>query len=316
MIANHVATPDMFGQAQITSHDLYAWLLCVPRIDPASADAGRYVRGYSVIEKIARAKSDGSFDAVLTQAMENPRFLQLLEVGLPERSLNDLFRPQELPQVKVPRARVKLRRNRPKAVIQAERARLAAEREERRRGSGGLLCRLPSGVPSLGRLLAEVGNPSPFYLARAMHVPTKTAAKWIEEDNAPRSVMLALFWLTKWGVSMIEADAHNAAVLSAQVAASSLREVDALRDTLGRVERIADFGSANDPLPGVRSMHVHGLDPLPTGDRSGGALGANATKGDGSPRGPGGCNPHAGERSKRGPEASFQDEPVRYSCAG
>lgn len=304
MTRSHVAGDDLFGQVQITSHDIFAWLLCVPRIDPASPQAGNYVRGYDVLQKIGRAKADGSFDDVMAQAQQNSRFLQLLEQGLPEQALADLFAPRQLPTVKLRGERVKLRRWRSKDVIRAERARLAVEKEERRRGDMSLLCRLPAGVPSLSRLLSEIGSPSAFYLARAMQVPVVTAELWIHEDQAPHSVMLALFWLTRWGVSIIDAEAHNSAVLQAQLAASSQAETADLRAAINRVERIADFGSANDPLSTVRAGRVNDAEPPSIGYRSGGALGANALQGGEATGGPGGCNPLAGERFRRGPEAS------------
>jgi hypothetical protein len=249
--------------------------------------------------------------------MHSARFLQLLDGGLPERSLADLFAPRTLPAVRVRGERVQLRRNRPKAVIQAERRRLAFERDERRRGDASLLRRLPDGVPSLSRLLSEIGSPSPFYLARAMQVPLETAEQWIVDDDAPRAVMLALFWLTKWGVSIIEAEAHNDAILQAQLAAASRMEAADLRVALERVERIADFGSANDPLPNVQATRQQHAETLLTGDRSGGALGANATMGGEATGGPGGCNPHAEERPRRGPEASPDagDTSARDACA-
>lgn len=258
MKAPLVAGADLFGQVPITSHDLFAWLLCVPRIDPATPQAGNYVRGYDVLQKIARAKADGGFDEVLARAQPLARFQQLVEEGLPPAALADLFELQKgrtLPMVgKRPKA--KLWHKRPSEVVRAEQARLAYEREQRRTQDMSLLRRLPSGVPSLSCLLSEIGNPSAYYLARAMQVPTQAAAQWIEEDHAPHAVMLALFWLTRWGVSMIDAEAHNAAILNAQLAAANRRDADGLRSTLARVERIADFGSANDPMPSVHARQL------------------------------------------------------------
>ncbi|MEO7393112.1 MAG: hypothetical protein ABIU58_13125, partial [Ramlibacter sp.] len=128
------------------------------------------------------------------------RFQQLVEGGLPRAALADLLAPRQAPKLPTVGKRLKMWRWRTKDIIRADRVRLAAEKEQRRIKDMSLLCRLPSGVPSLSCILSEIGSPSAFHLARAMHVTTETAAKWIEEDQAPHAVMLALFWLTRWGV--------------------------------------------------------------------------------------------------------------------
>lgn len=253
MTAGQGVGSDMFGQERVTVHDVFAWLLCVPRIDPASAQAANYVRGYDVLEKIARAKSDGSFDDVLAQALQSARFLQLVDAPISPRVMEDLLSPRQTVTARPLRSRALKEANRPKEVIRAEKARKAAEREARKTPDASMLCRLPAGVPSLGHLLSDIGNPSAYYLGRAMHVSTEEAARWIAEDHAPRPVMLSLFWLTRWGTSIIDAEAQNAAAHQARLAAASRQEAAQLRTDLAHVERIADFGSANDPLPTVQA---------------------------------------------------------------
>ncbi len=114
-----------------------------------------------------------------------------------------------------------------------------------------MLNRLPRLVMPLSMLLDDIGNPKPRELARALFVQEGEVREWIKQDQAPMPVMLALFWLTRWGHSQANTDAHNDAVMHAGVAQSLRREVEDLTAKLARLGRIADFGSANDPAPGV-----------------------------------------------------------------
>jgi hypothetical protein len=57
--------------------------------------------------------------------------------------------------------------------------------------------------------------------------------------------------MTRWGVSAIDCDAHNAAVLSASIARNRQEQIDSLEGRIQRLAQIANFGSANDPAPGV-----------------------------------------------------------------
>ena len=108
---------------------------------------------------------------------------------------------------------------------------------------------MPKNVPSLRDMLADIGNPKPHEVAKALKVTERTVWRWLREDNAPHSAMLAIFWLTRWGVLEIDAAAHNAAVRSAGMARSLQDELDAIRARLARVAKIGDFGSSNDPAP-------------------------------------------------------------------
>lgn len=114
-----------------------------------------------------------------------------------------------------------------------------------------MLNRLPRLLMPLSVLLDDIGSPKARELAKVFQVPEKTAAQWLRDDDAPAAVMLALFWLTRWGHNAVHCEAHNAAILQAGIAASLKREVESLTGKLANLGRIADFGSANDPAPGV-----------------------------------------------------------------
>ena len=55
-------------------------------------------------------------------------------------------------------------------------------------------------------------------------------------------------------MSAVDAEAHNAAVMSAGIARERLDRIGQLEGKLHRLGRIAHFGSANDPAPGMVSV--------------------------------------------------------------
>ena len=116
-----------------------------------------------------------------------------------------------------------------------------------------MLNRLPRAtqMPPLSCMLDDIGRPRPRDLARALGVSERAVRRWQDQDHAPLPVMLAIFWLTRWGHSAVDSDAHNAAVLHAVAAEGARREVAALTEKLARLGQIADFGAANDPAQGV-----------------------------------------------------------------
>jgi hypothetical protein len=107
-----------------------------------------------------------------------------------------------------------------------------------------MLCRLPRHLPPLSLMLADIGSPSPSAVARALGVSARSVRRWVAVDDAPRPVLAALFWLTRWGVSAVDAEAHNAAVLAASYVRALKDENGALRADLGRALALAD-GAAN-----------------------------------------------------------------------
>ena len=125
-----------------------------------------------------------------------------------------------------------------------------------------MLNRLPVMILPLQTLLDDIGNPKPRELARALGVTERDIAQWLKADEAPRPVMLALFWLTRWGQSAVDCEAHNLAVLHRGIAESLRTEVATLNRKLVNLGRIADFGAANDPAQGVELPKA--VPPLPT----------------------------------------------------
>lgn len=243
---------DLFGEMPVSREDVYAWLIAVVDMDPASKRAFRYVRDYGVLNRIIRAKIDGTFDELVAPAKHSGRLIEMASaaaVDLPSNhlGLGDFGRavPQRLGTEKLAAPR------RPAEVIQRERERIAAGKRARREVDATMLRRFPKAPPPLSTMLADIGSPPPEALAGAFGVTAPTVRRWVREDRAPLPVLFALFWLTRWGTSEVDAKAHNDAVMAAREASRLRNEVESLRARLNSVGRIADFGSANDPHPGA-----------------------------------------------------------------
>jgi len=110
----------------------------------------------------------------------------------------------------------------------------------------------PKDLPALSLILDDLGGPAPALLALALGVRVSTVRRWITTDTAPRPVMLALWWLTRWGMSAEATAAHNTAQLQRGLAEAWQREAEAARAELSRVLAVGDFGCANDPSLAAR----------------------------------------------------------------
>lgn len=110
-----------------------------------------------------------------------------------------------------------------------------------------LLQRLPATLPALSIILADICSPSPAALAAALDVHPRTVARWLAADEAPRPISLALWPLTRWGMSASDALHYNRAELAEARRLVAEQDAEQLRRELTRVIAAADFGCANDP---------------------------------------------------------------------
>lgn len=246
---------DLFGQVPVLKADVYAWLLAVPQIDPANPRAFAYVRDYGVIQKITAAKLEGRFDEITAATREGAQYRVVVECDLLAGTTN-AFGVGEWEKIQRRDAPLSTRRkapNRPRAVIRREKVRRRQEIAARKQINSSMLCRLPTAIPPFSVMLEDIGSPAVHPLAKAMGFSVQTAKKWIEADEAPLAVKLALFWITRWGATDINSRAHNDAVMYYGLAKSGARQVTELQGQIEHVERLADFGSANDPLPTVKA---------------------------------------------------------------
>lgn len=105
-------------------------------------------------------------------------------------------------------------------------------------------------------MVEDLGAPTPAAIARALQVSERTCRRWMASGKAPRTAALSLFWLTRWGQSIVDADAVNAARLQAGHARSLAEHVQRLERHVERLLRLGDWGAANAPMwddPGTRA---------------------------------------------------------------
>jgi hypothetical protein len=108
--------------------------------------------------------------------------------------------------------------------------------------------REPRTLPSVVFLLDDLGGVDA--VARYLHASPRTVARWRADNAAPRAAHLALYWVSRWGISMYETTAHNAAVTHAGHAAAMTRECDRLRGIIAKLEA-RTWDSANSPVYAV-----------------------------------------------------------------
>jgi predicted DNA-binding transcriptional regulator AlpA len=108
--------------------------------------------------------------------------------------------------------------------------------------------------------LADDVQCSRAVLACTLGVSRSTLQRWIADDEAPRVARLAVFWLTRWGQSALDADAYNSAAMHASMARALRDELIAAQKQIARLRRALDAvpsGSANSPVySGVDLMPV------------------------------------------------------------
>lgn len=103
----------------------------------------------------------------------------------------------------------------------------------------------PRRLPSLEMLLADLPM---THRAMAAHlgVTDRTLRNWRAAGDAPRAVLLALFWESRWGQDLVIKDAHNTIQVHRDHAAALARELHRVSELLQRVEGLTD--SANTPV--------------------------------------------------------------------
>ncbi len=109
---------------------------------------------------------------------------------------------------------------------------------------------IPKHLPAFAALAEDV-HASRAVLARALDVHPRTLARWIEDDAAPHVARLAVFWLTRWGQSALDADLYNANALHAALARELRIELMKAQRQIARLRRALDAapaGAANSPI--------------------------------------------------------------------
>lgn len=121
----------------------------------------------------------------------------------------------------------------------------------------------PRALPIWQSIIEDLGNPHPRAVARVLGVGTRTVYRWHRDGRAPRAACLALFWLTRWGRSLVDADAVRSCQLAVAYANALERERDQLAADLRRLHArlehvlsLADTGAANEPVILEGAPHV------------------------------------------------------------
>lgn len=111
--------------------------------------------------------------------------------------------------------------------------------------------RAPTQTPHFSTLLDDLPTRCRRQISRFLGISPATLARWASSGNAPRLAHLALFWETRWGVSVIATEAENERRVHQGLIRALERENAALRAQLARLVATGAHGSANDPLWGV-----------------------------------------------------------------
>jgi len=93
-----------------------------------------------------------------------------------------------------------------------------------------MLHQIPRRVPAFGLLYEDLGRPHPSNLSAALGVDESTVRRWIKAQDAPRPALLALFWVTTWGASQLDAELFNRWQLSEGLCTALRAELAAKTD--------------------------------------------------------------------------------------
>lgn len=107
---------------------------------------------------------------------------------------------------------------------------------------------LATHLPSLPQLLSGLPTQEKQQICRHLGITTQTLRAWKKSGTAPRMALLAMFYETPWGYSLINTTAHNGHMYERQLRQGLEREVATLRTRIARLEATGDFGAANDPV--------------------------------------------------------------------
>lgn len=110
----------------------------------------------------------------------------------------------------------------------------------------------PVALPNWQAILDDLGNPHPKRVARALGVGVRTVYRWNQAQRAPRLACLALFWLTRWGRSIVDSQAVNDCRMAVGYANALESRVTELERQLYNVMALSATGAANDPVKGPR----------------------------------------------------------------
>lgn len=106
-----------------------------------------------------------------------------------------------------------------------------------------------AGLPSFSTMLQDL-QATPEQLARHLDLSRRQLQRYQAADAAPRVVMLAMFWETRWGRSAADCEAANWAALHYRRAEIAERQIVALRRQVEQLEAALAMldRAANSPI--------------------------------------------------------------------
>lgn len=106
-----------------------------------------------------------------------------------------------------------------------------------------------AGLPSYETMRADLGADD-RQLARHLDISPRTLQRFQAAGQAPRTIMLAMFWETRWGRSAADTEAANWAALHYRRAEIAERQNVALRRQCTALEQALaeSHGAANSPI--------------------------------------------------------------------
>src|SRR5438093_1547124 len=99
----------------------------------------------------------------------------------------------------------------------------------------------PTTLPVWQTMLDDLGDP-PQRVARFLGISERSAYRYKQAGYAPKPCQLAVFWLTRWGMSLVDANAVNDARVAVGYVESLRSELERTRAQLTKLELLGSFG--------------------------------------------------------------------------
>lgn len=107
-----------------------------------------------------------------------------------------------------------------------------------------------AGLPALSVMLSDLPA-TRAQVARHLGISLSTLTKYAKAEQAPRAIMLALFWETRFGRSAADTEAANFGATYYRQAKGLERELQRMAGVILRLEQEMDYsrhGAANSPV--------------------------------------------------------------------
>src|SRR5574344_494978 len=98
-------------------------------------------------------------------------------------------------------------------------------------------------LPPLSYMLDDICKPD-AEIAKFLGISVATLKRYKRDEQAPRAVMHALFFQTRWGLSVLEVEMHNRLALLESENAALRRRVQELQGIVRRLEKEIESGTA------------------------------------------------------------------------